>query len=248
MKREELREHKYNNHVIEVLDSDHGDSVRSWWKSQIPKCSLVSSMGFNCTASDNDRHRYYGLIDGKFENYGMDEIENKRSEGFDITILTPELPPASKLLISDFKIGEEVGFKNMEFQSDGSARIDVSSNDFIYDSLPDKYQDRGNTTCPAQKGVVVDFFDDTYIVVQWIDDNGRQSHGGFTPSLLLKLGNSIINKQTKTKNHGNTSVKVQRPAPKITTGKRNGGSVISGRRGRTAIAVGHLSNKEVRGI
>ena len=55
-----------DNFVIECLDLQHGKKIREFFKS---KGLHTSRWGFNSCKLTNDRQRYYGIIDGKFNNY-----------------------------------------------------------------------------------------------------------------------------------------------------------------------------------
>lgn len=57
---------KKDNFVIEVLDLEHGQRVKKYFESLGVDVSLYF---FDATRKDNDTIRYYGVIDGFFNNY-----------------------------------------------------------------------------------------------------------------------------------------------------------------------------------
>jgi len=60
------------NQVIEVLNLDHGKKVIQYWKS---RGMNITHEGFR-TQDYNDSHRYYGIINGKFDNYSYVVVMN----------------------------------------------------------------------------------------------------------------------------------------------------------------------------
>ena len=62
-----------DNFVIEVLDEEHGLEVIVYFESLgIDTRNLSGS----CTRQENNNHRYYGIRNGFFDNYNIDEVEN----------------------------------------------------------------------------------------------------------------------------------------------------------------------------
>lgn len=62
--------HPYDNCVIEVLDADHGREVIKWWQNQgVDTRKFTGSF----TREDGDSLRFYGLSDGSFDNFDMDD-------------------------------------------------------------------------------------------------------------------------------------------------------------------------------
>ena len=59
------------NQVIKVLTPEHGEKVIEYWKSKGVDTSTYS--GCSCE-SDGDIHIYYGVINGVFNNYRMEQI------------------------------------------------------------------------------------------------------------------------------------------------------------------------------
>lgn len=76
------------NQVIEVLDSEHGKKVIQYWKDR-----GVDTSDFNgsSTKSDGDEFRYYGVIDGCFDNYCVEYVMDAEAEI--ITLPEPEWKP-----------------------------------------------------------------------------------------------------------------------------------------------------------
>ncbi len=66
--------HKYNNCVIEVLTREHGKEVIKWWKEQ----GITTRLEGNCSKAENDECRWYGIIDGTFDNYYEHSLTNKK--------------------------------------------------------------------------------------------------------------------------------------------------------------------------
>lgn len=66
--------HQYDNCVIEALNEQHGADVISWWKSQ--GVDTLYRKG-NSHKADGDIYRYYGLIDGVFDNWNYTQCKQK---------------------------------------------------------------------------------------------------------------------------------------------------------------------------
>ena len=60
------------NQVIEALDREHGKKVIDYWKSR-----GVNTLHMNgdCTRDGKYDIRYYGVINGKFSNYTLEEVK-----------------------------------------------------------------------------------------------------------------------------------------------------------------------------
>ena len=56
------------NQVIEVLNKEHGKKVIEYWKSR--GVDTVNRDG-TCTRCGSHQNRYYGFIDGEFNNYDI---------------------------------------------------------------------------------------------------------------------------------------------------------------------------------
>ena len=54
------------NQVIEVLNKEHGKKVIEYWKSRGVDTSVMMGV---CTKKGGDLCRYYGVINGAFDNY-----------------------------------------------------------------------------------------------------------------------------------------------------------------------------------
>lgn len=68
------KNHEYDNTVIEVLTYEHGKEVIKFWKDQ---CVYTGYSAVTCCKSNNNYNRFYGLIDGKFKNYTLQDcIDN----------------------------------------------------------------------------------------------------------------------------------------------------------------------------
>ena len=65
------------NQVIEVLDKEHGRKVIEYWKSKGVDTGDVNG---SCNKADNDRFRYYGLINNCFSEYSIEYCESFNAE------------------------------------------------------------------------------------------------------------------------------------------------------------------------
>jgi len=65
------------NQVIEALTPDHGAKVIEYWKSR--GFDTRHLVGTSCK-SDGDSYRYYGVIDGEFDNYTLRQVEKANAE------------------------------------------------------------------------------------------------------------------------------------------------------------------------
>lgn len=59
-----------DNTVIMVLDTEHGKKVIEWWKSK----GVDTNYEGNCTLENGNTCIYYGLINGYFSNFSLDEV------------------------------------------------------------------------------------------------------------------------------------------------------------------------------
>ena len=65
------------NQVIEVLNKEHGKKVIEYWKSRGVDTGDVNG---SCNKADNDRFRYYGLINNCFSEYSIEYCESFNAE------------------------------------------------------------------------------------------------------------------------------------------------------------------------
>ena len=65
------------NQVIEVLNKEHGKKVIEFWKSKGVDTGDVNG---SCNKADNDRFRYYGLINNCFSEYSIEYCESFNAE------------------------------------------------------------------------------------------------------------------------------------------------------------------------
>ena len=65
------------NQVIEVLNQEHGKKVIEYWKSKGVDTGDVNG---SCNKADNDRFRYYGLINNCFGGYSIEYCESFNAE------------------------------------------------------------------------------------------------------------------------------------------------------------------------
>lgn len=66
------------NQVIEVLDEEHGKKVIEYWESKGFK--NIHDLQGDATRDGQDDWRYYGIIDGDFDNYTLDEAIESNAE------------------------------------------------------------------------------------------------------------------------------------------------------------------------
>lgn len=62
---------KIDNIVIECLNEDHGIEIIKFFESLGISTRCYSG---NCTLEDNNKYRFYGVIDGKFDCYKIDKV------------------------------------------------------------------------------------------------------------------------------------------------------------------------------
>lgn len=86
-------EEKWNNTVIEVLDREHGKKVIEWWKEQ-----GVATNGYDgdCTKEAGNYCIYYGVIDGRFDNYIIGKVNDNNAQ----IITLPESKQSNKMKIT----------------------------------------------------------------------------------------------------------------------------------------------------
>ena len=93
-------EEKWNNHVIEVLDKEHGKKVIEWWNEQGVETAFLFGSG---TKEANSSWRYYGLLNGSFYNYDIDYVTAHNAK----IITLPEPFPGKWYMVCD-KFNQEV--------------------------------------------------------------------------------------------------------------------------------------------
>ena len=62
------------NTVIKVRDQEHGWKVVNWFKSQGVDTSYVEADHIFSSESGGNTLFYYGMIDGRFENWGKNYV------------------------------------------------------------------------------------------------------------------------------------------------------------------------------
>jgi hypothetical protein len=104
------------NTVIKVLTREHGAKVIEWWKSQGVYTHYKE--GVACMY-DNDMEIYYGVINGKFNNYNIEDVSSSNTkiielprEEFDMTTNEGRLayakrnyPVGTRYIPLDYKTG-----------------------------------------------------------------------------------------------------------------------------------------------
>ena len=76
------------NQVIEVLNEEHGRKVIEYWESQGFK-NIYDLQG-DATREGKDDWRYYGIIDGDFDNYTLDEAIEANAEIIELPTESPK--------------------------------------------------------------------------------------------------------------------------------------------------------------
>lgn len=76
------------NQVIEVLNDEHGKKVIEYWESQGFK-NIYDLQG-DATRDGKDDWRYYGIIDGVFDNYTLDEAIDANAEIIELPTESPK--------------------------------------------------------------------------------------------------------------------------------------------------------------
>ncbi len=66
-----------NNKVIEVLDREHGNKVMAYFRSKGVDTYAYSG---EFTKAKNNPYRYYGVVDGEFTNYSLQQIKYNRAQ------------------------------------------------------------------------------------------------------------------------------------------------------------------------
>jgi hypothetical protein len=148
---------------------------------------------------------------------------------------------------SSFNVGDIVEFITKK----------EGSNYAPYHSVPDIYKSnireslasKGCADFKENKGKVIGF-DENGVIVEFTDTSNRIVPLTFKEERLRLINKSNTNvtdkaEQNRTEQISSTGIEVQRPHPSITTATRGRAVPVSGRASRTAVTVGHLSNKAV---
>ena len=94
------------NQVIEVLNREHGKKVIEYWKSRGVNTYGVSG---GCNKADDDKFRYYGLINNYFSGYSIEYCESFNAEIIEL----PEEKNYPKFMMVSFN--EVVWYKRVVF-------------------------------------------------------------------------------------------------------------------------------------
>lgn len=70
-----------DNFVIEVFDKKHGHKVKEYFRGMGVDVSAHNFCG-------TGRFRYYGLIEGKFDNYSFSDVEKSNAEVIELPVQT----------------------------------------------------------------------------------------------------------------------------------------------------------------
>jgi len=87
-----------NNTVIEVLNKEHGQEVKKYWKS---KRFDTSRFNFSFNEEDGGSRRYYGVINNEFGNYSLKIVKAYGVEIIELPKTTEELPIPRDVLVRD---------------------------------------------------------------------------------------------------------------------------------------------------
>ena len=122
------------NQVIEVLDKEHGKKVIEYWKS---KGVDTLSMHGSCTRDRRFDTRYYGVIDGVFGMYTIDDAWNANAEIIELPKEENSFPRL--MLVSNKPIkGNNDGIKQLVISIVDGIAISVGGTQY---SLEQYYQD-----------------------------------------------------------------------------------------------------------
>lgn len=83
-----------NNTVIEALNAKHGRKIVEWFKSQGIDTSYVDDYHSFHSVSCGDKYRYYGVIEGSFENWSLYRVQHSNAK-----IIT--LPEGTETVINE---------------------------------------------------------------------------------------------------------------------------------------------------
>ena len=88
------------NEVIEVLNKEHGKKVLEYWKS---RGFDVGGFSGDLTREDDSEFRFYGVINGKFDNYLRKSVCFYNAEIIELPTESPkeEKPFPRVMLVSD---------------------------------------------------------------------------------------------------------------------------------------------------
>ena len=88
------------NQVIEVLNKEHGKKVIEYWKS---KGADVRCFSGNQTREDDSEFRFYGFINGEFNNYRRKSVNLYKAKVIELPTESPEeeKPFPRVMLVSD---------------------------------------------------------------------------------------------------------------------------------------------------
>ena len=91
------------NQVIEVLNKEHGKKVIEYWKS---KGADVRGFSGNQTIEDDSEFRFYGFINGEFNNYRRKSVYLYKAKIIELPIESPreEKQFPRVMLVSDDEI------------------------------------------------------------------------------------------------------------------------------------------------
>jgi hypothetical protein len=94
------------NQVIEVLNKEHGKKVIEYWRSRgVDTSDFIGG----CNKANNDKFRYYGLINNYFSGYSIEYCESFNAE---IITLPEEKNYPRVMMVS---LDEENWFKRVVF-------------------------------------------------------------------------------------------------------------------------------------
>lgn len=108
-----------NNVVIECLSEAHGQEIKTLF---VENGVDVGEYGFIMHKKDNDENRYYGVLNGKFSNYSIEQV--KAAGARIVELPTEEIEQPRCELVPDFKVGDTV---YCAVVSDGKTPLKVGS-------------------------------------------------------------------------------------------------------------------------
>lgn len=232
---------KYNNCVIQCKTREHGEEIIEWWQSQSVYTSDYCGAS---NAKNGDKDCYYGLHNGKFANYTMDYV---LAYSLMIIGLPTETKPDIKFDGIKVCVGDTVILPTNEDSKGHRIRRYFSSN------IPYEHINHGSERIICGNTGIVRWVSSDFKVaaVEFIDEHNDAVCLGFNLSDLAVLksqsSKNFNNNKNENQNEKGKIINVQRTFGTVTSGKRYSGSRLFGRRCKTAITVGHLSNKEIIG-
>lgn len=118
------------NQVIKVLDKEHGKEVIKYWKSQGVNTGVYK--GDHIADGTMDCY-YYGVIDGEFASYSLDDVEETNTEiielpnstypkVMEVSMSSDFLAPYKRVVFME-KCGKYIAWKNARTLEDAESEM-----------------------------------------------------------------------------------------------------------------------------